>query len=295
MSNIINSVKGWFSLLPEFTLSNLLEVLIIAFVIYEILMLIRNSHAFSLLKGIGVIFVFTLLAAFLRLDNILFILQKISTVAVIALVVIFQPELRKGLETLGKQSFVSKFVSFESKDTSGMTEKTCKEISKAVFEMAKVKTGALIVIEHNEDLTDYVNTGIRINGIVTSALLINIFEKNTPLHDGAVIIKGNTVVAATCYLPLSDNDSISKDLGTRHRAAIGMSEATDTTVIVVSEETGHITLAKDGELTKVVSYDQLISSLKNLSTSLREKNMNKKQNKLFKDLPSDPKEKGDEK
>jgi len=279
MTDIINSVKSWFSLLPTFTFSNLLEVLIIAFLIYEILMLIRNSHAFALLKGIGVIVVFTLLAAILRLDTILYILQRISTVAVIAIVVIFQPELRKGLETIGKQSFVSKFVSFETRDTSGMTEKTCKEISKAVFEMAKVKTGALIVIEHQEDLSDYVNTGIRINGIVTSALLINIFEKNTPLHDGAVIIKGNTVVAATCYLPLSENDSISKDLGTRHRAAIGMSEATDSAVLVVSEETGHISIAIDGNLTKVMSYDHLISSLRNLSSSLKEKTVKKKTDK----------------
>jgi len=159
--------------------------------------------------------------------------------------------------------------------------------------MAKVKTGALIVIEHTEELSDYVNTGIRIDGIVTAALLINIFEKNTPLHDGAVIIKGNTVIAATCYLPLSDNESISKDLGTRHRAAIGMSEATDATIIVVSEETGHISIAKDGVLSRVMSYDHLTSSLKDLSAYLK-KQSSKTENSKKNQGITGTKEKGEE-
>lgn len=268
---ILSQIKSWFSLLPDFTISNALEILILAFIIYEVLLLVKNSHAVTLLKGILVIVLFIVISALLRLDNILYILQKISTAAVIALVVIFQPELRKGLETLGKQSIVAKFVNIESKENEIMSEKSCKEIAKAVFEMAKVKTGALIVVENAEALTDYLNTGIAVDGIVSSALLINIFEKNTPLHDGAVIIRGNKVAAATCYLPLSENESISKDLGTRHRAAIGMSEATDTTVIVVSEETGHISVAKDGELTRVTSYEQMISILMNLSSEQRKK------------------------
>ena len=268
---ILSQIKSWFSLLPDFTISNALEILILAFIIYEVLLLVKNSHAVTLLKGILVIVLFIVISALLRLDNILYILQKISTAAVIALVVIFQPELRKGLETLGKQSIVAKFVNIESKENEIMSEKSCKEIAKAVFEMAKVKTGALIVVENAEALTDYLNTGIAVDGIVSSALLINIFEKNTPLHDGAVIIRGNKVAAATCYLPLSENESISKDLGTRHRAAIGMSEATDTTVLVVSEETGHISVAKDGELTRVTSYEQMISILMNLSSEQRKK------------------------
>jgi len=273
---IFNVVKSWFSLLPDITFSNILEIIILAFIIYEVLLLVKNSHAVTLLKGILVIIVFIILSALLQLDNILYILQNISTAAVIALVVIFQPELRKGLETIGKQSIVAKFVNIESKENEGMSDRTCKEISKAIFEMAKVKTGALIVIENAENLNDYVNTGIAIDGIVSAALLINIFEKNTPLHDGAVIIKGNKVVSATCYLPLSENESISKDLGTRHRAAIGMSEATDTTVLVVSEETGHISVAKDGHLSKIMSYEQLISILSVLTGELKQKQKEEK-------------------
>jgi len=269
MNTIIKQIQSWFSLLPDFTFTNFLEVLIIAFVIYEILLLVRTSHAIPLIKGIVVILLFTLLATVLHMDNILWIIQNISTVAVIALVVIFQPELRKGLETLGKQNFVSKLVSFESKDTIGMSDHTCIEISKAVFEMAKVKTGALIVIQHIENLQSYINTGIRIDGIVSAALLINIFEKNTPLHDGAVVIKGDKVIAATCYLPLSENDTISKDLGTRHRAAIGMSEATDSTILVVSEETGYISMANDGKLTRIMNYEQLNSELHRISASIK--------------------------
>lgn len=269
MNEIIVEIKKWFSLFPEFTMLNLLEVLIIAFIIYEIFLLIKNSHAIALIKGIVVIFFFTLLAVVLKLDNILWILQRFSTAAVIAVVVIFQPELRKGLEAIGNQRLVSKVINFEVKENESMSEETCKQITKAVFEMAKVKTGALIVIEHSEDLKDYISSGIMIEGKVSAALLINIFEKNTPLHDGAVIIRGNRVVAATCYLPLSENDSISKDLGTRHRAAIGMSEATDASILVVSEETGHISMACDGQLTRISSNEQLYLALENLSTDLK--------------------------
>lgn len=254
MISFIEKAKSLLKPLPDFSALNLLEIFIIAFLIYKILILIKNSHAFSVLKGLFVIFIFTALAWLLHLDSILWIMEKVSGVAVLALVVIFQPELRKGLESLGNQAVVPKIVNFDSES---MTASTAKEISKASFEMAKVKTGALIVIEQSEDLSKYIETGIRIDGNVTAALLINIFEKNTPLHDGAVIIKENKVLAATCYLPLSDDETISKDLGTRHRAAIGMSAATDSVVIVVSEETGHVSLAKNGVLTRIISQDHL--------------------------------------
>ena len=258
MAAFFEKLKSLFKPLPDFTLVNVIEIIIIAFLIYKILILLKNSHAVSVLKGLIVIFFFTVFAWAFHLDSILWILEKISGFAVLALVVIFQPELRKGLENLGKslanQSMVSKIVTF---DTESMTENTAKEISKASFAMSKVKTGALIVVAQSEDLDSYIETGIRIDGVLTSALLINIFEKNTPLHDGAVIVKGNKVIAATCYLPLSDDETISKDLGTRHRAAIGMSSATDSVVIVVSEETGHVSLARNGVLTRVISQDHL--------------------------------------
>jgi len=240
------------SLLPPFEPSNFVEVIIISIIVYEILLWIKNTRAWTLLKGILVILVFTLFAAIFRLNTILWILERISYIAVTALIIIFQPELRKALEQLGSQSVWSGITSAITRsDDNTMTKEAASQISKAVYEMAKVKTGALIVIEQSESLDEFVKTGITINGEVSSGLLINIFEKNTPLHDGAVIMKGDTVVAATCYLPLSDNMDISKDLGTRHRAALGISEVTDSLTIVVSEETGRVSVAYRGKLTRI--------------------------------------------
>ena len=259
MSGLISKIKSFISLLPQISFMNVLEVLIIAFIIYEILVLIKKTKAMTLLKGILMILIFTVLAYVLRMNVILWLLERVSTIAVIALVVIFQPELRDALERLGKQSIVPKMI-MQQEDT-GITVETTSEIAKAAFQMGRVKTGALIVIEHSDGLDSWIRTGIAIDGIVTSALLINIFEKNTPLHDGAVIIRGNKVTAATCLLPLSDNLTISKDLGTRHRAAIGMSEINDSLTVVVSEETGNVSLAKDGILYRMSDYDQLMKEL----------------------------------
>ncbi len=252
MGRIIENLQSWISLLPPFSFTNLVEVIIISIIVYEILLWIKNTRAWTLLKGILVILAFTLFAAIFHLDTILWILERISYIAVTAIVIIFQPELRKALEQLGSQSVWNGLTSAITRsDDNTMSKEAASQISKAVYEMAKVKTGALIVIEQNESLDEFVKTGITINGEVSSGLLINIFEKNTPLHDGAVIIKGDTVVAATCYLPLSDNMDISKDLGTRHRAALGISEVTDSLTIVVSEETGRVSVAYRGQLTRI--------------------------------------------
>ena len=252
MSRIIENLQSWISLLPPFSFRNLVEVIIISIIVYEILLWIKNTRAWTLLKGILVILAFTLFAAIFHLDTILWILERISYIAVTALVIIFQPELRKALEQLGSQSVWNGLTSAITRsDDNTMSKEVASQISKAVYEMAKVRTGALIVIEQNESLDEFVKTGITINGEVSSGLLINIFEKNTPLHDGAVIIKGDIVVAATCYLPLSDNMDISKDLGTRHRAALGISEVTDSLTIVVSEETGRVSIAYRGQLTRI--------------------------------------------
>jgi len=253
LSNVLEYLKSYVSLLPRFSATNLLEVAIIAVIVYEIIQWIMDSRAWTLLKGIGVIVLFTFFSYIMHLDTILWLIEKGSTIVVIVLVVIFQPELRKALEQLGNQKYLDKigFTNSRSSDDNGMYKETASQITKAVFAMAKVKTGALIVIEQNEALKEFVKTGIVINGQVSSGLLINIFEKNTPLHDGAVIIRGNEILAATCYLPLSDNMSISKDLGTRHRAALGMSEVTDSITIVVSEETGKVSVAYKGKLSVV--------------------------------------------
>ena len=273
MNVVFSGIKSKLSLLPEFTLGNLLEVAIISFLVYRILLFLKNSHAFTVLKGVLVVLVFTAFAYFCHLNNILWIIEKVSATAVIALVVIFQPELRKAMENLGKQKFVSRFVNLSESDHDRLfSEKTLNELAKGVFDMAKVKTGALIVIKQQEELDSYIESGIMVDGIVTSALLVNTFEKNTPLHDGAAIIIGNRMAAATCYLPLSQNEEISKDLGTRHRAAIGMSEATDALIIVVSEETGHVSIAKEGELKRISGIEDFKSALHGLvATDEKEK------------------------
>lgn len=251
MADILENLKSYMSLLPRLSLGNILEVIIIAAIVYELLNWIMKTRAFTLLKGIAVILIFTLIAAILHLSTILWIIEKGSTMAVLALVVIFQPELRKALEQLGSTNYFLGNIVNTEKQNNVLTKESASMISKAVFQMAKVKTGALIVLEQSETLTDYIKTGIEIDGAISTGLIINTFEKNTPLHDGAMIIRDNRIAAATCYLPLSENKNISKDLGTRHRAALGISEATDSITIVVSEETGGVSWVYKGKLIKV--------------------------------------------
>lgn len=258
MAEILAEIYSWISFVPKITFKNLIEIAIIALVVYEMLIWIKNTRAWTLLKGIVFIFAFFLGAAVLELDTILWLLEKTSYIAVTALIVIFQPELRKALEQLGSRNvFTSLFSVDDPKKNEEFTEKTINELVRACFEMGKVKTGALMVIERGRPLGEIERTGIEVDGIVTSQLLINIFEHNTPLHDGAVVIRGNRVAAATCYLPLSDNMAISKDLGTRHRAAVGVSETTDSVTLVVSEETGRVSVAVSGQLRRISDGDEL--------------------------------------
>ena len=265
LEDIWRNIQAWFSFLPRITLSNIFEIIIIAFLVYEILYWIMNTRAWTLLKGLLVIGLFAAMAAILRLTTILWLLEKTTTIAVTALVIIFQPELRKALEQLGSRNLFSGIFDFDDgKEETAFTARTANEIVKAVFEMAKVKTGALIVLERNMPLKETERTGIEINGLVSSQLLINIFEHNTPLHDGAVVIRGNRVTAATCYLPLSDNMMISKDLGTRHRAAVGISEVTDSLTIVVSEETGRVSLVEGGMLRRISDGENLRQALEQM-------------------------------
>ena len=235
------------------------EILIIAVLLYYTLVWMKTTRAWILLKGLVVILVFLLLAYFFRMTTILWMAQNVLGFAVTALIVVLQPELRKALEELGKKNIISSVLPFDNNHrvNEEFSEKTINEITKACVEMGKVKTGALIVIEQKVSLRDYERTGIDVDGIVTSQLLINIFEHNTPLHDGAVIIQGNRVVSATCYLPLSDNLGLSKELGTRHRAGVGISEITDSLTIIVSEETGKISVAYEGELERNLDADSL--------------------------------------
>ncbi len=257
MNIVTRLIRDGLSYFPHIGVVNILEILIIAYIVYEIMAWISKTRAWTLLKGLLIIVGFTVVSYILRFDVILWIMGRIATIAVTALIIIFAPELRKALEQLGNKNIMNLFT-FDSKSSDdGMSERTVDELINAAFTMSKPKTGALIVIERNENLAYIEKTGILINGIVSSQLLINIFEHNTPLHDGAVLIRGNTVVSATCYLPLSENMRISKDLGTRHRAAIGISEVSDSITIVVSEETGRVSVAIGGNLIKVKDKEGL--------------------------------------
>lgn len=262
MADFIKEMYTWISFLPKITFKNFIEIAIITIVVYEMLVWIKNTRAWTLLKGILFIFGFVIVAAVLELDTILWLLEKTSFVAVTAILVIFQPELRKALEQLGSRNVLTGLFSAEGvKKNEDFNEKTINELVRASFEMGKVKTGALVVIERTTPLHEIERTGIEVDGLLTSQLLLNIFEHNTPLHDGAVVIRGNRVAAATCYLPLSDNMAISKELGTRHRAALGVSEATDSITVVVSEESGRISVASGGRLRRISDSDELRSML----------------------------------
>lgn len=265
MANLIELIRTTFEKfnMPEISITDFIEILVIAFLLYEIFLWIKNTKAYSLLKGIVVIAVFLLVAEIFEMSTILWIANKLFTIAATVIVVVFQPELRKALEQLGRKKFFSSVISFDNGPQSEgrFSDKTISEIINACNEMAKVKTGALIVVAQNNSLADVERTGIIVDAVVTSQLLINIFEHNTPLHDGAVIICGDRVTAATCYLPLSDNLSLSKELGTRHRAGVGISENSDSLTIIVSEETGRISLAYEGELMRNVDQDTLRKKL----------------------------------
>ena len=250
-------------------------IIILSFLLYHILVWIKNTRAWSLLKGILVIAAFVLLAAYFEMNTILWIVNNMFSVAVTAIIVILQPELRKAVEELGRKNLISSIVPFELGKNPGegrFSDKTINEIAKACVEMGKVKTGALIVVQQDQPLDEYERTGIDVDGIVTSQLLINIFEHNTPLHDGAVIVRGNRITAATCYLPLSDNMTLSKDLGTRHRAGVGISEVTDSLTVIVSEETGKISVAFEGKLERGLSGEELKEKLKTIQNKPEEEN-----------------------
>ena len=282
LSFLENNVSNLY--IPKPGIVDIVEIAIISFVIYHILIWLRSTRAWFLMKGIVSIMVMFVLAVVLEMNTIIWIAQNVVYIGVIAVIVVLQPELRKALETLGKKNFFKAFLPTElSRGEEGLfSDRTAEEIAKACVEMSKVKTGALIVIAHNDVLTEYENTGNEVDAVVSSQLLINIFEHNTPLHDGAVIVRGNRIGWATCYLPLSDNMQLSKALGTRHRAGVGMSEATDAMTLMVSEETGKISVAYKGELVRNLKAEDIVkhlSKIQNKPTEEKKKriiNINRK-------------------
>ena len=280
MRQITEILDTYFRRMPSIRWTDVVEIIIISFLLYHILVWIKNTKAWSLLKGVVVIAIFLLIAAVFRMNTILWIAQNVVGIAATEIIVILQPELRRALEELGRKNIISSLFPFESgKPELGLfSDRTIQEIVKASVEMGKVKTGALIVVEQTQSLAEYERTGIEVDAVVSSQLLINIFEHNTPLHDGAVVVRGNRIVSATCYLPLSDNMELSKELGTRHRAAVGISEATDSMTIIVSEESGNISVAYDGALYRHLDGD----SLKEKLSMIQNKPLEEKKRKLWK-------------
>lgn len=245
--------------LPSVSIIDIIEIILITFFVYQFMVWIKFTRAYTLLKGLLVIGAFLIIAYIFKMNTILWIVSKLASALITAIVVIFQPELRKVVEQLGQKKIMASIFPFDSgkEVKERFTDKTVNELIKACFDMGEVKTGALIVIEQEIRLDEYVRTGINVDALLTSQLLINIFEHNTPLHDGAVIVRNNRIVSATCYLPLSDSLEIEKELGTRHRAAVGISEVSDSVTIVVSEETGGISIAQGGRIYRGLTPQQL--------------------------------------
>ena len=239
---------------------DIIQVIIIAYLVYHLILWVKNTRAYTLLKGILLIIAFVILASVFRMQAILWILQNLSLVAITALVIIFQPELRKALERVGHSNPITSFLSLNrlgSADNSRYTDHFITEVVRACANMSESKTGALIVIEEDVRLDEVAETGIEIDAAVSGQLLENLFVKNTPMHDGAVIIRNGRLIAATCYLPLSENTNLNKELGTRHRAGVGITEISDALALMVSEETGKIACAHEGVLQTGLSTSEL--------------------------------------
>lgn len=243
--------------IPHIGMRDIVDILAVAFLIYKLLIWIKDTRTWALLKGVVIVMVSAIVAYVFQLHTVWWIISNAITLGTIAVLVLFQPELRRALEQIGRGNFLGSVISIDNSSTEGISSETIEAIIKASAQMSKTKTGALMVLEQETKLGDVERTGIKIDSAVSSQLLINIFEKNTPLHDGAVIITNNRISAATCFLPLSDSLEISKELGTRHRAAIGVSESTDAMVVVVSEETGAMSFVRYGKITRGVDLETL--------------------------------------
>lgn len=268
LQKIIEKYLYWLSL-PSIGFTDILEIFIISVIIYQVIKWVQLTRAWTLFKGVIVLLLFAFFAAVFQLNTISWLLSNSLRMGITAAIIIFQPELRRALEQLGRQNIVTRFLYTQTDyrlTSSAITDRTINEIVRACFEMGRDRTGALIVIERRVALGEYERTGISVDALLTSQLLINIFEHNTPLHDGAVIIRGNRIVCATCYLPLTDNLDVGKELGTRHRAALGISEVSDSITIVVSEETGAVSAAQDGKLYRDLSREELVEKLSVLKT-----------------------------
>ena len=260
LQNFINLLN-----IPRIGVKDVIEIIVIAIVFYHLILWIQRTRAWRLLRGFLVLLVIYVLVNLFQLNTLTWLLNKTLSVGFIALVVILQPELRRILEQLGSRGFFAGLFNLGFSHSEGeFTASVVNEIVQACEQMSAARTGALIVVERANSMSEIERTGIKVDAVVTSALLLNIFEHNTPLHDGAVVLRGDRVAAATCYLPLSDNSEISKNFGTRHRAGLGMSEVSDAWTVIVSEETGRISIAREGALTDRLSSSELRDELMKL-------------------------------
>jgi diadenylate cyclase len=261
LNNIVNYI-GFES--PFDVIRAIVDIGIVAYVIYRLILLVKETRAWQLIKGLLFIAMVSYLSKILKLNTVNYILTSTLQLTAIAVVVLFQPELRRGLEQIGRSKF-SDFFNFEESSLRIQTTAMIEEIIKAVTELAKTSTGALIVIERDTKIGEIINSGIQLNSNISAELILNIFIPNTPLHDGALVIRENKIKSASCFLPLTDNPNLSKELGTRHRAALGITEVSDSISIVVSEETGKVSFALNGGLTRNLTPDTLRKALnKNL-------------------------------
>lgn len=258
----IKNYFNWVSL-PEINSINIIEILILTFFVYKVIGWLKNTRAWILLKGILLLLSFYMISFFMGFHVFVWVFEKTISLLFVAVIVIFQPELRKALEDLGTKKITNIKNIFSSKRNINerFSNKSIKDIVSALEVLSKSKTGALILLEQDNSLVDYEKTGISLNADISKELLISIFEDKTPLHDGALILRNNKIISATCYLPLSKNLDVKKSLGTRHRAALGASEVTDSLILIVSEETGNISIAKNGELIHNVNKEFLWKEL----------------------------------
>ena len=284
-NNILSYIREWQEQ-PFKLVTIIIDITLVVFLAYELLRIVKDSRAWQLVKGIALLIVATALSGLLNLNILNYILSAIMDWGVILIIIIFQPEIRRTLEQLGGTNRFSRFFGFD-KDIITKTKEDIYKIVIAVYELAKSKTGALIVIERDIQIKDIIATGIPMDAEVSPQLLVNIFVPNTPLHDGAVVISNNKIAAAACMLPLASDRDIAKELGTRHRAGIGISKESDSIAIIVSEETGKVSVAKDGTLIADVREDVLKKILiSNVVTKRLNEAKDKKERKIksFKDL-----------
>lgn len=256
---LVKTISGG---IQQFRASDAVDIAIIAVLIYHLILLTKETRAFQVLKGIGIVFIAALVSDVLQLVTISWLLNSLLSVGIILAVVLFQPELRRALEHIGRGKLFSR--EFFGSIIDNGSEDTVREMHQAITDLAKRRVGALIVIEQRTGLGDIINTGTLIEGRISAPLIENIFEPNTPLHDGAMIIRNNEIVAAACILPLVEDIAVARELGTRHRAGLGISSVSDSITIIISEETGVISMARDGKLVRYIDS----KALKNLLESV---------------------------